>query len=147
MDRQRLSQDRQASMVDQEAPSEVLRTSDRWKESTVTKSQDRVEARRAIQERAIARRREREQREERIARLALAVNVALRSGRHALEEAEHDAGIALTQMIATEGLTVTEAIEWVGDAKLSARAVARLRGLSRDSSKPSLPGGLQGETC
>jgi len=112
----------------------------------VTKSQDRVEARRAIQERAIARRREREERDERIAKLAVAVSVALRAGRRALEEAELDAGLALTQMIATEGLSVTEAIEWVGDATLSAREVARLRGLSRDSSKPSLPGGLSGDS-
>jgi len=107
----------------------------------VTKSQDRVEARRVIQERAISRRREREQKDERIATLAVAVSVALRAGRRALEEAELDAGLALTQMIATEGLSVTEAIEWVSDAKLSAREVARLRGLSRDSSKPSLSGG------
>ena len=102
----------------------------------VSKSQDRVEARRAIQERAIARRREREQKDERIAKLALAVNIALRTGRRALEGAELDAGQTLTKMISTEGITVTEAIEWVGDAKLSAREVARLRGLCRDSSEP-----------
>ena len=104
----------------------------------VTKSLDRVEARRAIQERAVARRHEREQKEERIADLAVTVNAALRSGRRALEEAERNAGLALTQMIVTEGLAVTEAIEWVGDAKLSVREVARLRGLSQDSSKTSL---------
>jgi len=102
----------------------------------VSKSQDRLEARRAIQERAITRRREREQKDERVAKLAVAVNVALRTGRRALEDAELDAGLALTQMIRTEGLTVTEAIEWVSDAKLSAREVARLRGLSRDPSDP-----------
>jgi len=141
MDRQRLSQERRAANVDQDAPSEVPCTSERWEESIVTKSQDRVEARRVIQERAISRRREREQKDERIATLAVAVSVALRAGRRALEEAELDAGLALTQMIATEGLSVTEAIEWVSDAKLSAREVARLRGLSRDSSKPSLSGG------
>jgi len=102
----------------------------------VSKSQDRVEARRAIQERAIARRREREQKEERIAKLALAVNIALRAGRRALDGAELAAGHALTQMIKTEGLSVIEAIEWVGDARLSAREIARLRGLARDSSEP-----------
>ena len=107
----------------------------------MSKSTDRVEARRAIQERAIARRREREEEDERIATLAVAVSVALRAGRRALEEAELDAGLGLTQMIATEGLSVTEAIEWVGDATLSAREVARLRGLSRDPSKPSLSRG------
>jgi hypothetical protein len=131
-----LSPDRHRINVDQEKPSEVLRVSDRWKESTVSKSQDRVEARRAIQERTIARRREREQKDGRIGKLALAVNVALRTGRRALEDAELDAGLALTQMIRTEGLTVTEAMDWVGDARLSAREVARLRGLSRDSSEP-----------
>ena len=102
----------------------------------MSKSQDRVEARRAIHERAIARRREREQKDERVAKLAVAVNVALRTGRRALEDAELDAGLALTQMIRTEGLTVTEAIEWVSDTKLSAREAARLRGLSRDPSEP-----------
>ena len=102
----------------------------------MSKSQDRVEARRAIQERTIARRREREQKDGRIGKSALAVNVALRTGRRVLEDAELEAGLALTQMIRTEGLTVTEAMDWVGDAKLSAREVARLRGLSRDSSEP-----------
>ena len=106
----------------------------------MAKSQDRMEARRAIQERAIARRRAREQKDERIAKLAVAVSVALRAGRRALLEAELDAGLALNQMIVTEGLAVAEAIEWVGDVKLSAREVARLRGLSRGSSKPLLPG-------
>lgn len=102
----------------------------------VSKSQDRVEARRAIQERAIARRREREQEDERIAKLAIAVNIALREGRRALESAELRAGRALTQMISAEGLTVTEAIDWVGDATLTAREVARLRGLSRELCEP-----------
>ena len=53
----------------------------------MSKSQDRLEARRAIQERAIARRREREQQDERIARLALDVNLALLEGRRALKGA------------------------------------------------------------
>ena len=103
----------------------------------MTKSNDRVDARRAIQERAIARRHEREQKEERIADLAVTVNAALRTGRRALEEAERNAGLALTQMIVTEGLTVTEAIEWVGDVKLSVREVARLRDMSQDPSRAS----------
>jgi len=38
----------------------------------------------------------------------------------------------LTQMIATEGLSVIEAIDWVGDAKLSASARGRGRGDSED---------------
>jgi hypothetical protein len=101
----------------------------------VTKSQDRVEARRAIQERAIAWRREREQREERIANLAVTVRVALKAGQRALEDAEAEAGEALTQMIATEGITVTEAIEWVGDGKLTAREVGRLRASYRSPSE------------
>jgi len=103
----------------------------------VTKSQDRVDARRAIQEKAIARRREREQKDERIAKLAVAVNVALKTGRRALEEAEAEAGEALTQMITTESIRVTEAIEWVGDSMLTPREVARLRGLSRTKPSPS----------
>jgi hypothetical protein len=48
--------------------------------------------------------------------LAVTVTSALRSRRRVLEEVERKAAIALTQMIATEGLAVTEAIEWVGDA-------------------------------
>jgi hypothetical protein len=102
----------------------------------VTKSQDRVQARRAIQERAIARRRQREERDERIAELAIAISVALVGGRRALMEAEAEAGEALTQMIAAEGLSVTEAIEWVGFEGLTAREVARLRSSSRHASEP-----------
>jgi hypothetical protein len=99
----------------------------------MTKLQDRVEARRVIQERAIARRREREHQEERIAKLALDVNLALREGRRALQGAEQTAGRALTHMITTEGLSVTQAIEWVGDSQLTAREIARLRGLAGES--------------
>jgi hypothetical protein len=102
----------------------------------MSKSQDRVEARRSIQERAIARRREREQQDERIAKLALDVNVALREGRRAVEAAERRAGRALTLMITTEGLAVTGVIDWVGDSTLTAREIARLRGLANDSPDP-----------
>ena len=102
----------------------------------MSKSQDRVEARRAIQERAIARRREREQQDERIAKLALDVNVALREGRRAVEAAERRAGRALTLLITTEGLAVTEVIDWVGDSTLTAREIARLRGLAIESTDP-----------
>ena len=112
----------------------------------MTKSQDRVEARRAIQERAIARRREREQREERIATLAVAVRVALKTGQRALEDAEAEAVDALTQMIATEGISVTEAIEWVGDVKLTAREVARLRGSYRSPSETLNRPGVSGDS-
>ena len=102
----------------------------------MSKSQDRVEARRSIQERAIARRREREQLDERIAKLALDVNVALREGRREVEAAERRAGRALTLMITTEGLAVTEVIDWVGDSTITAREIARLRGLAIDSPDP-----------
>jgi len=102
----------------------------------MSKSQDRVEARRSIQERAIARRRKREQQDERIAKLALDVNVALREGRRAVEAAERRAGRALTLMITTEGLAVTEVIDWVGDSTLTAREIARLRGIAIDSPEP-----------
>ena len=102
----------------------------------MSKSQDRVEARRSIQERAVARRREREQQDERIAKLALDVSVALRERRRAVEVAERRAGRALTLLITTEGLAVTEVIDWVGDATLTAREIARLRGLATDSPDP-----------
>ena len=101
----------------------------------MSKSQDRVEARRAIQERAIARRREREQQDERIAKFALEVSVALREGRRAVEAAERRAGLALSLMLTTEGLSVTEVIDWVGDSSLTAREIARLRGLATGSAE------------
>ena len=102
----------------------------------MSKSQDRVEARRAIQERAIARRREREQRDGRVAKLALDVNVALREGRRAVEAADRSAGRALSQLITTEGLSVTEVIDWVGDSTLTARKIAQLRGVAVQSPEP-----------
>jgi hypothetical protein len=80
----------------------------------MTKSQNRVEARQEIQERAIARRPEREKRDERIAELALAVNVALRTGRRVRRPWTSRARNALTEMIDAEGLTATGAINWVG---------------------------------
>ena len=101
----------------------------------MSKSQDRLDARRAIQDRAIARRRAREQQDQRIAKLALEVKLALQEGRRALEAAEQSAGRTLTHMIKTEGLSVTAAIEWVGDSQLTAREVARLRGLVGESSE------------
>lgn len=101
----------------------------------MSKSQDRVEARRAIQERAIARRRERERQDERIAKLALEVSVALHEGRRAVEAAERRAGRALSLMLTGEGLSVTEAIDWVGDSSLTAREIARLRGLATGSAE------------
>ncbi len=101
----------------------------------MSKSQDRVEARRAIQERAIARRREREQQDERIAKLALEVSVALHERRRAVEAAERRAGLALSLMLTTEGLSVTEVIDWVGDSSLTAREIARLRGLATGSAE------------
>lgn len=102
----------------------------------MSKSQDRLEARRAIRERAIARRREREQQDERIAKLALDVNLALREGRRALEQAEQIAGRALTYMIKSEGLSVADAVEWVGDSQLTSREITRLRGLAGELSEP-----------
>ena len=74
----------------------------------MTKSQERVETRRSNQERALARRREREQRDDRVAKLAVAVTVALKSVRRAPESAEAEAGEALSQMISTEGITVQQ---------------------------------------
>lgn len=96
----------------------------------MSSSRERIQARRAIQERASARRREREQKEQRVAELAVTVNVALHEGRRAMHRAEHDAGSALAQMIDVEGVTVTEVIDWVGDPTLTTREVGRLRNLN-----------------
>lgn len=107
----------------------------------MTKSQDRVAARRVIQERAAARRREREQKEQRIAGLAVAVNVALSEGRRALRRAEREAGAALSRMIATEGVGVTDAIDWIGDPTLTAREITRLRHIADPGTETGPEGG------
>lgn len=99
----------------------------------MTSSRNRIEARRAVQERAATRRREREQQEQRIEALAVQVNVALSEGRRAMARAEQDAGTALTQMIEIEGLAVISAIDWIGDPTLTAREVSRLRNLATNA--------------
>jgi hypothetical protein len=103
----------------------------------VTSSRERIDARRAIQERASSRRREREQKELRIAELAVTVSVALDQGRRAVSRAEQEAGSALAQMIDIEGLAVTEAIDWIGEPMLSARDVSRLRAVAGTSRDPA----------
>ena len=110
------------------------------KGAEVSSSRDRIEARRAIQERASARRRAREQKEARIAELAVTIKLALGQGRRAVELAERDAGAALTLMIDHEGLTVAEALEWIGDQTLTMREVGRLRALTRHDAKASTGG-------
>ncbi|MHB1011060.1 MAG: hypothetical protein ACYC1E_17960 [Propionibacteriaceae bacterium] len=101
----------------------------------MSSSRDRIEARRAIQERASARRRAREQKEARIAELAVTIKLALGQGRRAVELAEREAGAALALMIDHEGLTVTEALEWIGDPTLTMRELGRLRAHTRHDAK------------
>ena len=88
-------------------------------------SQVRVAARRNVVDAHIERRRQRREREERIAALAIEVNVALASGRAAMDKAELAAGQALTKML-DMGVSVAEVVEWcAGD--LTPKEVSRLR--------------------
>ncbi len=66
----------------------------------MTASRVRVAARRSVVDAQAERRRQRREREDRIAALAIEVNVTLASGRAALNKAEAAAGMALAQMLA-----------------------------------------------
>ena len=85
----------------------------------------RVAARRNVMDAHSQRRRLRQEREDRLAALAVEVNVALATGRAAMQKAERAAGQALNQMLAM-GASVAEVVEWcAGD--LTAKDIARLR--------------------
>lgn len=90
-------------------------------------SQVRVAARRSVVDAHSQRRKQRQEREDRIAALAIEVTVALASGRAAMDKAELAAGRAVNQMCDL-GLSITEVVEWcAGD--LTAKQVGRLRRL------------------
>lgn len=100
-------------------------------------SKVRVAARRTVVDAHAERRRQRQEREDRIAALAIEVNVALASGRAALDKAEQAAGQALSQMLVM-GLNVGEVVEWcAGD--LSAKEVGRLRRIGTLAGAPEAP--------
>ena len=100
-------------------------------------SQVRVAARRNVVDAHIERRRQRREREERIAALAIEVNVALASGRAAMDKAELAAGQALTKML-DMGVSVAEVVEWcAGD--LTPKEVSRLRRLGAVDATPEQP--------
>ena len=85
----------------------------------------RVAARRNVMDAHSRRRRLRQEREDQLAALAVEVNVALATGRAALQKAQRAAGQALDQMLRM-GVSVAEVVEWcAGD--LTARDIARLR--------------------
>ena len=85
----------------------------------------RVAARRNVMDAHNQRRRLRQGREDRLAALAVEVNVALATGRAAMQKAERTAGQALNKMLGM-GATVAEVVEWcAGD--LTAKDIARLR--------------------
>lgn len=91
-------------------------------------SRVRVAARRSVVDAQAERRRLRREREDRIAALAIEVNVALASGRAAMAKAELDAAHALTELLAL-GLSGGEVVEWcAGD--LTTKDVSRLRRLA-----------------
>ena len=91
----------------------------------MTASAARVAARRNVMDAHSQRRRLRQEREDRLAALAVEVNVALATGRAAMDKAERAAGQALNQMLAM-GASLAEVVEWcAGD--LTAKDIARLR--------------------
>ena len=88
-------------------------------------SNKRVAARRAVLDAQAERRRVRQEREDQLMGLAVAVNVALATGRTALEKAELVAGQALEQMVGM-GVSVAEVVEWCA-GNITVKDVARLR--------------------
>lgn len=103
-------------------------------------SQVRVTARRSVVAAHSERRRQRQEREDQIAALAIEVSVALVSGRAAMDDAERTAGKALNSMMGM-GLSVAEVIEWCA-ADFTAREVARLRRIA-DHAQPETTGEVQ----
>jgi len=91
----------------------------------MTASRVRVAARRSVVDAQAERRRQRREREDRIAALAIEVNVTLAYGRAALNKAEAAAGMALAQMVAM-GMSVGEVVEWCA-SDLTVKDVSRLR--------------------
>lgn len=97
--------------------------------------QIRVAARRSVVDAQAERRRLRQEREDRIAALAIEVNVALASGRTAMARAEQVAGQALGQMFDL-GLTTSQVIDWCA-VDITSREIARLRRLGdQDADHP-----------
>lgn len=111
----------------------VMNQPDRRKVYVMTSSQVRVAARRSVVDAQAERRRARQEREDRIAALAIEVNVTLASGRAALDKAELTAGAALNQMLAM-GLSVGEVVEWCA-SDLTTKDVSRLRRIADSASE------------
>lgn len=97
----------------------------------MSSSQVRVAARRSVVDAQAERRRQRQEREDTIAALAIEVNVALASGRAAMDKAEQTAGEALCRMIAM-GLSAGEVVDWCA-SDLSTKEVGRLRRIAEAS--------------
>ncbi len=104
-------------------------------------SQVRVAARRSVVDAQAERRRQRQEREDAIAALAIEVNVALASGRAAMDKAELAAGRALCRMLAM-GLSTGEVVDWCA-SDLTAKEVGRLRRIAEAS--PHNVNGTNGE--
>ncbi len=106
-------------------------------------SQVRVAARRSVVDAQAERRRQRQEREDAIAALAIEVNVALASGRAALDKAEQTAGEALCRMLAM-GVSAGEVVDWCA-SDLTAKEVGRLRRIaeaSADRAEATSAGGV-----
>lgn len=87
----------------------------------------RQAARRTVLDAQSARRRERAERERRVAALVVDVLVAVRERDAAVAAVEARAGAALERMVQQERLTVREVVGWCADAALTSREVGRLR--------------------
>ena len=97
----------------------------------MSSSQVRVAARRSVVDAQAERRRQRQEREDTIAALAIEVNVALASGRAAMNKAELAAGRALCRMLAM-GLSAGNVVDWCA-SDLTAKEVGRLRRIAEAS--------------
>ena len=95
----------------------------------------RQAARRAAQDAQAKLRAERQERDKRLAGIAMDVLVALGERDAAVAKFEHRAGVGLRRLLEDERLTVAEAVQWCGPM-LTRQEIARLRRLGGDQQHP-----------
>jgi hypothetical protein len=105
------------------------------REAVVGKQTIRQAARLAASEAYARRRRERDQRDRRLEKLAIEVLTALGERDATIAATEQRAGAALQAMITDESLTVSEAVQWCAGA-ISHREATRLRHLTAGTQQP-----------
>lgn len=92
---------------------------------------DRQAARRASIETSTRRRTAQAEKNKRLSELTYQVLLAIADRDRAITETECRAGKAIRDMTDTDGLTITETLDWLGDT-LTARETRRLRRLDDD---------------